>query len=79
MKIAKSSAFSPYPNTSESTRICLENSSNDELRSLVRSHCFLYEKEQAKFLSKFYTTIKLSTLKKNVGNEFINYLIYMNF
>jgi len=69
MKISRYSAFNSYPNLGEWTRVCLENSQSEELRSLIRSHNYIYEKEQAKFISRFYSKMKLATLKKQVGKH----------
>jgi len=69
MKIAKNSAFNSYPNLYEWTKISLDNAQSDDLRSLIRSHNALYEKEQAKFLSKFYNGIKANNLRKQVGKH----------
>ncbi len=67
IKIAKSSAFNSYPNLAEFTKIVYDTAETEDIKTLLKSHNHLYEKVQAKFLSKFYSKIKVSNLKRFVG------------
>ncbi len=44
------------------------NSNSIEVNIVAQSFLIIYEKEQACFISKFYSTIKISTLNSLVGN-----------
>ena len=44
------------------------NSNSLEINRILQAFLIVYENEQAYFLSKFYSTMKLSTLRNYVGN-----------